>query len=99
MAAVTHVPVGTTATLLAAHPESATADASHREWSARRYLAKNVTATTTVYVGGTDAVTTANGFAWEATDGALAFTLEPGESMYAIVASGSQTVHVLGTGR
>ncbi len=44
-------------------------------------------------------VTTANGFPWATADRALAVDLEPGESIYGIVATNAQTVKTLTTGR
>jgi hypothetical protein len=54
---------------------------------------------TTVYLGPLG-VTTANGFRWnQATDGPFSFDLEPREAMYAVVASGTQTLDLIGGGR
>lgn len=65
---------------------------------ARSFLLSNATATESVFVG-PSGVTTANGFEWKTTHPPLSITLEPGESLYGIVATNAQTVHVLSTGR
>lgn len=49
---------------------------------------------TTVYLGGST-VTTSNGFVLEKDDGHLALTLPIGETLYAVVATGTETVSVL----
>ena len=62
--------------------------------------AKNVTGTATVRLGG-PGVTAASGWPWDVADGRLALSLEPGEELYGVLATGapSQDVHVLKTGR
>lgn len=63
-----------------------------------RVLLKNVTATVSVYLGPAG-VTTSNGFEWAVADGPVEVELEPGESLYGIVAVTTQTVHALKQGR
>lgn len=62
------------------------------------FVLKNLTASASIYVG-PSGVTTSNGFEWAVSDGPLSIDLEPGEELYGIVASTSQTVHVLKAGR
>jgi hypothetical protein len=61
-------------------------------------LVKNTTASATVYLGGANTVTTGNGYAWAATDGPISVDLEPGETLYGIVASVTQVCHALKQG-
>jgi hypothetical protein len=63
-------------------------------------VVKNLSgAVATVYVGGSNAVTTGNGFPWNHTaEGAFTFTLEPGEELWVICAS-AQDLSVLVGGR
>lgn len=70
------------------------------DYRSRTVTLKNVTATATVYLGPAG-VTSATGFAWDAIDGPMDWTLEPGESLYGILATGgaTQTIHVLQGGR
>lgn len=89
--------VGTTATLLYAHPKS--------EDVAGDYTSKAVDLcrtdpppTKTVYVGGS-AVSTTTGVRWSATPGVWHFDLEPGEALYAIVATGTEPIDVIVNGR
>lgn len=90
------VSVGTTAQLIGTN--SATSD-SEGDYRNRTLLVKNITGGT-VFLGGDNTVTTANGFQWvAATDGILSIDLEPGESLYGIVATGSLTLHTLRSGR
>lgn len=63
-----------------------------------KLLLKNVTGTASVFLG-PSGVTTANGFEWAVADGPLEIELEPGESLYGVVAATQQTVHVLKQGR
>lgn len=87
--------VTTTATLLASAADTGgTAD----DWGGKSFLLKNVTATAAVILG-PSGVTASSGFQWDTTDGPISWSLEPGESLYGIVASTQQTVHVAGTGR
>ncbi|MDQ3933423.1 MAG: hypothetical protein M3340_02195 [Actinomycetota bacterium] len=92
--------MASSATLIAENDQPTTGDASSRsdQWT-RRYLLKNVTGTASVYLGGTDAVTTGNGFEWTVADGPLEVELEPGEKLYGVVAATTQAVHVLRQGR
>ena len=49
---------------------------------------------TAIYLGGST-VTTSNGFLFEKDDAYLAVTVPAGETLYAIVATGTETVSVL----
>ena len=85
---------GTTVTLLC----EVSADAGPKDESARRFRLKNLTATASVFLGPAG-VTTANGYEWTTAEGPLERVLEPGESLYGIVAATPQTLHALGGGR
>lgn len=78
--------------------QNAATDPGEGDYRSRKFLLKNITGTATVFVG-PSGVTTGTGFAWAVSDGPLEVELEPGESLYGIVASTSQTVHVLRQGR
>lgn len=73
-------------------------DPGEGDYRSRTFLLKNVTASATVFLGASG-VATGTGFAWAAADGPLEVELEPGESLYGIVASTPQTIHVLRQGR
>lgn len=55
---------------------------------------KNLTASESVYLGPAG-VTAANGFEWATGDGPLSIDLGRGDKLYGIVATTTQTVHVL----
>lgn len=93
--AATRVDVTSTVTTVASVPAG---DIEQADYRIRRYLIKNKTATASVFVGGSG-LTTGNGFEWEVGDGALVVDLEPGETLLAVVATGTQTLHVLQVGR
>jgi hypothetical protein len=76
------VTVGTTATLLAG------AD------NINRLIYVHALSNTTIYLGGSN-VTTSNGFVFEKDDGYLSLTIPIGETVYAVVASGTEVVSVL----
>jgi hypothetical protein len=76
------VTVGTTATLLAG------AD------NINRLIYVHALTNTTVYLGGSN-VTTSNGFILEKDDGYLSLTIPIGETVYAVVATGTEVVSVL----
>jgi hypothetical protein len=76
------VTVGATATLLAG------ADNINRQ------IYIHALSNTSVYLGGSD-VTTSNGFVFEKDDGYLSLTIPIGETVYAVVASGTEVVSVL----
>ncbi len=76
------VTVGTTATLLAG------AD------NINRLIYVHALSNTTVYLGGSD-VTTSNGFILEKDDGYLSLTIPIGETVYAVVETGTEVVTVL----
>lgn len=76
--------VGTTRVAVATNPA----------FPAVRVMLRNQTGTGTVYLGGPD-VTTADGYAWEPSQGPMPWTLDLGETLYAIVSGASQTLHVL----
>ena len=76
------VTVGTTATLLAG------AD------NINRLIYVHALTNTTVYLGGSN-VTTSNGFVLEKDDGYLSLTIPIGETVYAVVATGTEVVSVL----
>jgi hypothetical protein len=78
----TQTSVGTTATLLVA--------ASTVNRDIRIHAASN----TSIYLGSAT-VTTSNGYLHEKDDGYLAVTLPAGETLHAIVATGTETVTVL----
>ncbi len=76
------VTVGATATLLAG------ADNINRQ------IYIHALSNTSVYLGGSN-VTTSNGFILEKDDGYLSLTIPIGETVYAIVATGTEVVSVL----
>lgn len=86
---------GVAATLLASNAASG----AEGDFRSTRVLLKNLTSTAPVFLGGDNTVTAGNGFQWDVSDGALEVTLEPGETLYGIVATTPQTLHVLGAGR
>lgn len=91
------VSVGTSATLLYAHPQSA-ADAG--DYNSKNVALLNVSAAPTTVVLGPSGVTAANGARWIVEAGrTLSVAIEPGEALYGIVASGTQDVDVLVNGR
>ena len=96
MAVVVTRPAPTTSAVLIA--SVADSGGSGDDWGGKSFLLKNVTATAAVFLG-PSGVTTANGFQWDTADGPITWTLEPGESLYGIVASVTQTIHVASTGR
>jgi hypothetical protein len=73
-------------------------DPGEGDYRSRKFLLKNATQTASVFLG-PSGVTTANGFQWDPADGPLEVELEPGESLYGIVAVTSQTIHALRQGR
>lgn len=85
--------ISISATLIATNASSDTSDASNRS-----FILKNITGSAAVFVG-PSGVTTSSGFQWDVADGPLSVDLEPGESVYGIVASTPQTLHVLSGGR
>lgn len=85
--------VTTSATKIAENTSGDTSDVSNLS-----FVVKNITGTAAIFLG-PSGVTTSSGFQWDVADGPLAIDLEPGESLYGIVASTSQTCHVLGAGR
>jgi hypothetical protein len=87
--------VGTSATLVAQNTASDSSEGDYRE---RAFVVKNITASSDIFLGDS-AVTTSNGFKWSPADGPLFVKLEPSESLYGVVASISQTVHSLRSGR
>jgi hypothetical protein len=76
------VSVGTTATLLAA------AD------NINRVIYVHALSNTSIYLGGSN-VTTSNGFIFEKDDGYLEIVIPIGETLHAVVATGTETVSVL----
>ena len=66
----------------------------------RQVILRNVTATATIYLGDSD-VTDSDGFPWDAADGPFSCPLEPGEVLYARLASGGgdQSIRALRMGR
>lgn len=78
----TQTTVTTTATLLVA------AD------NVNRHVYIHSISNTAVYLGGSD-VTTSNGFILEKDDGYLDLTIPIGETLYAVVGTGTETVSVL----
>lgn len=73
------------------------------DWASIRVLAKNRTATASVYLDGDDQIDpTTDAFEWELSDGPyFEISLEPGEALYGRLAAGAaaQTLHVLRQGR
>jgi hypothetical protein len=93
---VTRPVVGTSATLIAQNTASAGAD----DTATLSFIVKNVTGSATIWLNGTNAVSSSNGLQWDPSDGPLGdLWLEPGEALWGIVASVPQTLHVLGSGR
>lgn len=88
----TRVSVGTSATAVYAHPKAS--DSSSGDFT-QKYVTLTCVAD---YVVGGAGVTAATGFRIAA-GGAFSVALEPGETLYAVVASGSQTVDVIANGR
>lgn len=87
------VTVGTTATLLT---PTTFADAIKSNQQGISLLVQNPT-TTTIFLGGLDVTTTTYGFALAANQ-SIAVDLSADELLYAVVASGTQTVNVLRQG-
>lgn len=87
--------IATTATLIASNTVSDSSNAA--DYRAVSFLIKNIDGAT-VFLGGSG-VTTANGFQWSPADGVLTIDLEPGESLYGVVASGTNVLHALQVGR
>lgn len=84
--------VSTTATLIAVNDTQARSSV----------IVKNVTGSESVYLGrgpshpGGDAgVTTSTGWEWETTDGPISVDLGPTESLYGVITTSDQTLHVL----
>lgn len=89
--------VGTSATLLYAHP-SAAGDAG--DYNAKNVALINVSTSAATVVLGKSDVTAATGARWIVEAGrTLSVVVEQGESLYGIVASGSQDIDVLVNGR
>jgi hypothetical protein len=86
------IAVGTTATKIA---ENVSRDSSDDR--TRVFTIINVTATATIVLGPAG-VTTSTGLRWATALGPLSWPLEPGESLYGVVATGTQNVDVLGGG-
>lgn len=83
--------VSTTAVRLSGTPDDAV--------SGQSCVLKLAAGSDTVYIGGDNTVTDANGFPWETIDGPLSFELDSGEAVWGVCASGeSATVHVLNQG-
>ncbi len=78
----TQTSVTTTATLLVAAS------------TVNRDIRIHALSNTSIYLGGST-VTTSNGYLLEKDDGYLAVTLPAGETLYAIVSTGTETVTVL----
>lgn len=88
--------VTTTASVIAENTRDAPAT---DDWGTRAFLLKNKTATASVFLEVGAVATLASGFEWEITDGPLEIELEPGEQLSAIVAAGTQEIHILRSGR
>lgn len=89
--------VTTAATLIA---QNTAGDPGEGDYRSARFVIKNVTSTASLFLG-PSGVTSSTGVQWDPADGSLSFELEPGESLYAILASAqpTQTLHVLKGGR
>lgn len=95
--AATRVSVTTSATLLFAHAK-ASGDAG--DYSASNVVLINASAAPATVVLGPSGVASGTGARWIVEAGrTLALTVEPGESIYGIVASGTQDIDVLSNGR
>jgi hypothetical protein len=89
--------VTTAATLLYAHPSI---DAPAGDWTSKKVTLINASGTPTEVVLGGSSVTAATGARWGTGLGLTSeVELEPGEALYAIVASGTQNIDVLVNGR
>jgi hypothetical protein len=89
--------VTTAATLLASNAASTAAAA---DWAAVEAILINASTTPATVVLGGSTVTASTGARWIVGVGSvLRVTLEPGESIYGIVASGTQDIDVLVSGR
>lgn len=86
--ATAQVSVGTTATALAAY--------EHAGRTGNSIAVQNVDSTNAVYLGASG-VTTGTGYKLTA-GSSIAFDLDDGETLYAIAASGTVTIHTLRTG-
>lgn len=90
--------VTTAATLLYAHPK--TSSSSEGDFPNKNVSLINVSTTQAQVVVGPQGVTTANGARWTVEAGrVLSVVIEPTESIYAIVASGTQDIDVIANGR
>lgn len=90
--------VTTAATLLYSHP--ATSSSSEGDYPNKRVALINQAVTQTVVVLGTSAVTAATGARWTVEAGrTFSLEIEPGESIYGIVAAGTQDIDVIAGGR
>lgn len=96
--AVTAARPAVTTSATAIYTAPAATGSSGDDWAGRSFLMKNITGTASVFLG-PSGVTTSNGYEWATADGPIGVTLEPGEVLYGIVASTTQTIHVLGAGR
>jgi hypothetical protein len=94
----TRVSVTTSATLLYAHPRTAESEAG--DHTAKHVSLINASASPATVILGPSGVTTGNGARWIVGAGVtLSLDLEVGESIYGIVASGTQDIDVLVNGR
>lgn len=76
-----------------------TASSGAADSSTLSFLILNNTESVSIYLG-PSGVTTSTGVEWKLTYGpAFEVSLEPGESLYGIVAATTQVCHVLGGGR
>lgn len=82
MAVATQVSVTTTATRIISAVASETRQAT-------------IHAESEMFIGGSSAVTTSNGFAADKAGGYLSLTINPNEELWAIVATGTHTAYVL----
>lgn len=93
---VTQPSVTTSATLIA---QNTAGDPGEGDYRTRRFRIKNITGTGPVVLGGSAAVTAANGYSFAAADSPIVIELEPGEALYGIVAATTQVLHVIQHGR
>lgn len=90
--------VGTTATLLYAHP--LLKSSSDGDQAAKHVALINTSGVQAAVVIGASDVTTSSGARWTVASGlSLSLDIEPGESLYGIVATGTQDIDVLVNGR
>lgn len=90
--------IGTAASVLYVHPQAS--DTGEGDYPSKRVALINVSAAPAVVYVGPAGVTTADGARWVVEAGrTLSLEVEVGESVYAVVAAGTQDIDVLVNGR